>query len=113
MNTIENVIKDMRDKFFVEDFRDVSFIDKFDKLKDIEEIKIGCENGFKVSYKSINELYLVGEFELLIPDYENKIIRKYTIELMYTGGGNDFPTLQTLIVYGLENDIYYNGTQIA
>lgn len=112
MNMIENLIKDMKNQFFVEDFRDISFIDKFDKLKDIEEIKIGCENGFKVSYKSINELYLVGEFELLIPDYDNKEIREYTIKLMYAYEGHDFPTLQTLIIKGLENDYVY-GTQIA
>lgn len=112
MNTIEFLIEDMKNQFFVEDFRDISFIDKFDKLKDIEEIKIGCENGFKVKYKSINELYLVGEFELLIPDYDNKKMREYKIELMYSYGGHDFPTLQTLIIKGLENDYVY-GTQIA
>lgn len=112
MNTIENVIKDMKDQFFVEDFKDMSFIDKFDKLKDIEELKEGCKNGYRIRYKLINELYLVGEFELLIADYENKTMREYTIELMYKYSDHDFPTLQTLIIKGLEND-YVAGTQIA
>ncbi|MBS6025811.1 MAG: hypothetical protein KIB00_17190 [Paeniclostridium sordellii] len=112
MNTIENVIKDMKDQFFVEDFRDITFIDKFDKLKDIEELKTVCKNGHKIRYKSINELYLVGEFELLISDYENKIIREYTIKLMYTYEGHDFPTLKTLIIIGLKDD-YVAGTYIA
>lgn len=112
MNMIENLIKNMTDQFISEDFRDMSFIDKFNKLKDIEELKTGCESGFKVRYIRINELYKVGEFELLIPDYENKKMKEYTIELMYTYDGHDFPTLQTLIVKGLEND-YVVGTQIA
>lgn len=112
MSNIEKLIKDMKDQFSVEDFRDMSFKYKFDKLKDIEELKTGCENGYRISYKLINELYLVGEFELLIPDYENKKMKKYTIELMYTYNRHDFPTLQTLIIKGLENDYVY-GTQIA
>lgn len=112
MNTIENVIKDMKDQFFVEDFRDMTFIDKFDKLKDIEELKTGCKNGYKIRYKSIDELYLVGEFELLIPNYENKTMKEYTIQLMYTYSNHDFPSLQTLIIKGLEND-YVTGTYIA
>ncbi|WP_250675286.1 hypothetical protein LZ906_017875 (plasmid) [Paraclostridium ghonii] len=114
MGKIENLIYDMKDQFFVENFRDISFIDKFDKLRDIEELKKGCQNGFKVKYISINKLYKVGEFELLIPDYDKKIMKEYIIELMYTGAGEgyDFPTLQTLIVKGLENN-YIAGTYIA
>lgn len=112
MNTIENLIEDMKNQFFVDDFRDMSFIDKFDKLSNIEELKIGCKNGYRIRYKLINELYLVGEFELLIPDYDNKKMKTYEIELMYTGEGYDFPTLQSLIIKGLEDDYVY-GTQIA
>lgn len=112
MSNIESLIKDMKDQFFVEDFKDITFSDKFDKLKDVEELKRGCENGFKVKYISINQLYKVGEFELLIPDYDNKKMREYKIELMYTYNGHDFPTLQTLIIKGLEND-YVAGTDIA